>query len=247
MGLPRFVLFSAAHMAALGTAALVAAALCWRVRRRPAEALGVRVALAAILTGATLAYLRATFGGGWDVWDVLWDVLPLHLCDFLIFVGVFALLTLEPTACELLYFWGCTGTLLAMVTPDLRETWPDRQFVSYFTLHGAVVVSALVITVGLRRVPRPGAVWRVWLLTNLYGAAVGLVDVAFRKNFLYLRDKPGAQTLLDGMGPWPVYLILADLVALTLFLVLDLPFRAARSAGGAGLAHARDSRLDSGA
>lgn len=223
--MPSFRLFGPAHLAALALTAAVAAALVRLVRGRPAVRTPVRFGLAALLIGATGGFLAATARTGrLNVWDVV----PLHLCDFLILVALFALLTLRPTAVELLWFWGMSGTLLAMITPDLWETWPDWRFVTYFALHGGVVASAVVLTLGFGVPPRPGAPWRVWALTNLYAAVVGIVDLAFRKNFLYLRYKPGAETLLDWLGPWPVYILVVDAVALVLFLLLDRPFAAAR-------------------
>jgi hypothetical integral membrane protein (TIGR02206 family) len=158
----------------------------------------------------------------------VWDVVPLHLCDFLILVALYALATLRPAAIELLWFWGMSGTLLAMVTPDLWESWPAWPFVTYFALHGGVVVSAVVLAAGFGRAPRAGAPWRVWAFTNLYAAVVGIVDFTFRKNFLYLRDKPAAETILDWLGPWPVYILVVNAAALGLFLLLDLPFRGRR-------------------
>ena len=154
----------------------------------------------------------------------LWDFMPLHLCDFLIFVAVYALLTLRPVACELLYFWS-GGTLLAMITPDLALGFPHVLFLVFFGLHGAVVVAAVVVVFGLGQRPRTGAPWRVLGLTVAYGAGVGAVDWAFGMNFLYLCRKPDTPTLLDGMGPWPVYLATATALALLLFQVLAWPFR----------------------
>jgi hypothetical integral membrane protein (TIGR02206 family) len=220
-----FRLFSPAHLAALALTAAAAAALTVLVRRRPGAAAAVRWALAALLVGATSGFLAATArGGGLGVWDLA----PLHLCDFLILVAVYALVRAGPAAAELLWFWGMSGTLLAMVTPDLWETWPDWRFVTYFLLHGGVVAAAAVLTLGVGLHPRPGAPWRVWAFTNLYAAVVGIVDFAFRKNFLYLRHKPGAETILDALGPWPVYILVVDAAALALFLALDAPFSRGR-------------------
>ena len=218
----RFEILSPAHLAALAVVAAAAVGLTWTVRRWPAADRPIRIALAAFLVAATGLFLAVLLPPGWT----LWDVLPLHLCDFLIFVAVLALLTLRPLACELLYFCACSGTALAMVTPDLEHAWPAPQFAIYFALHGGVVVSALVVTAGSGRAPRPGAAWRAWGLLNLYALAVGAIDLAAGMNFLFLCAPPPVPTLLDWMGPWPVYLIVADAIALGVFLALALPFRA---------------------
>jgi hypothetical integral membrane protein (TIGR02206 family) len=181
----------------------------------------VRLALAGVLVASTGFYLSEVMPADWTIWHLL----PLHLCDALIFIALFALVTVRPTASELLYFWGASGTLLAMITPDLGVTWPAPEFLSYFALHGAVFASAMVVTFGLDQRPRRGAPWRIWLWTNAYAALVGAIDFAFDQNFLYLRRKPPAETPLDWMGPWPIYLLVASAIGLGLFWVLYLPAR----------------------
>ena len=52
---------------------------------------------------------------------------------------------------------------------------------------------------------------------------------------MYLRSKPSSPTLLDELGPWPVYVLAASLIGVVLLAVLDAPFRigrAVRSAQG---------------
>jgi hypothetical integral membrane protein (TIGR02206 family) len=222
-----FVTLGTDHLAALAVIVVAAVGLTLLVRRRPdsGRATGVRVALAVALLFATAGTLLA-----WsrEMPLTVWDVLPLHLCDFLILVSVFAVLTRRGAACELLYFWGGAGTILALVSPDVSAGFPDWRFLSFFTLHGLVVVTAVVLTFGFGRHPAPGAPWRAFVATNVYAAAVGLVDLVFDRNYLFLRAKPAAVTLLDWLGPWPVYVLVADVLALLLFLALYLPFGLAR-------------------
>ena len=222
----RFVLFGRDHLLALAATVAAAAALSLLARRvaRPRAAFALRAVLAAALLAATAATLAA--------WARerplgLFDVLPLHLCDFLILVAAFALLTRAQAAYELLYFWGGAGTLIALFSPDVHAGFPDWRFVSFFVLHGLVVVAAVVLTAGFGMRPRAGAPWRALALTNAYALGVGLFNWAFGTNYLYLRHKPSAPTLLDAMGPWPVYILAADVLAALMFWLLALPFRRA--------------------
>jgi hypothetical integral membrane protein (TIGR02206 family) len=195
------------------------------------------------LAAALLVTTAATLGHWWRLGAFsLLDLLPLHLCDFLILVAAFALVTLERTASELLLFWAGTGTVLAMLGPDLQSGFPSWGFVSFFLLHGLVVVAAAVVTFGFGRPPRDGAPWRVFALTNAYALVVGVVNLALGTNFLFLREKPGGRTLLDLFGPWPVYLFVAEVVALALFWLVDAPFRAARRASARPVARPATDR-----
>jgi hypothetical integral membrane protein (TIGR02206 family) len=225
MSAPRaFVLFGPDHLGALAAVALCGTILVRLVRRDPRAwpATAVRFGLAAALLAATAATIAAWARHG--TLELL-DLLPLHLCDLLIFVAVYALAARRPLACELLYFWAGAGTALALVAPDVGVGFPHPAFLSFFALHGLVVAAAAVVVFGFGMHPRPGAWWRVLVLTNFYAAAVGLVDWALGANFLFLCRKPAAATLLDWLGPWPVYLIAADALAALLFLLLGLPFR----------------------
>lgn len=226
MSAAPFVLYGADHLLALAATAALAVGLSRLARRRPGTAGVVRYGLAVVLLAGVAAFLLAEWLRGTLT---LWDLLPFHLCDFLIFVAAFALATRRQLAYELLYFWACAGALLAMLTPDVAHGFPDRGFLIFFGFHGAVVAAAVLLTFGFGMRPAPRAPWRAFLLTNAYAAAAGLVNLALGTNFLYLRHKPAARTLLDYLGPWPFYIIGGDALALGLFLLLGLPFRERKS------------------
>ena len=234
----RFVPFGADHLAALCLVAIAAIGLAAVARSGARERL-VRQGLAASL----LLVTALTIAHGWRAGTLSpWDVLPLHLCDFLILVAAFTLVTRNHAAAELLYFWAGAGTVLALLGPDLLAGFPSWGFVSFFLLHGLVVIAAAVVTFGLGLRPREGAPWRVFALTNAYALGVGLVNGAFGTNYLFLRAKPEGRTLLDWFGPWPFYLFVTEAVALVLFLLMDAPFRRARTASAGSLARPSGGR-----
>lgn len=230
---PPFVAFGPAHLAALACAAVLAAALVVLVRARPAAGRPVRYALAALVSGLVAFELATAAHEGWLGWK---HVLPLELCDAALVLAVATLLIPRRPAAELVYFWAASGSVLAMLTPDLAWDFPRWEFVVFFALHGLVLASALVLVFGLGLRPRRGAPLRVLGITAAWAGLVALVNLALGTNFMYLRHKPAAATPLDWMGPWPFYLATAAIVALALFHALALPFRAQwrREAGGAG-------------
>jgi hypothetical integral membrane protein (TIGR02206 family) len=220
--LPPFVPFGVAHLGALASVALVAAQLVLLVRARPRLAPAVRLSLAAGIVGLLAFELLVAAREGWLSWKTL---LPLELCDAALVLAVFTLLRPRRAPAEVVYFWAGSGTLLAMLTPELPWGFPRWEFVVFFGLHGLVLVAALVLVFGLGLRPGPRAPRRMFGITAAWAGFVSLVNLALGTNFMYLRRKPSVATLLDWMGPWPVYIGVGAAVALALFHVLALPFR----------------------
>jgi hypothetical integral membrane protein (TIGR02206 family) len=211
-----------AHLAALGVVVALAGGLAGLVHVRPRLGVAVRLSLAAALTGLVVFELTIGAREGWLGWK---NVLPLELCDAALVLSILTLLWPQRATAELVYFWTGSGTLLAMLTPDLAWDFPRWEFVVFFGLHGLALASALVLVFGLGLHPRRGAPLRVLAVTVAWAGFVSLVNWGLGTNFMYLRQKPGVATPLDWMGPWPVYIAVGAALALALFELLALPFR----------------------
>jgi hypothetical integral membrane protein (TIGR02206 family) len=222
-GLPRFVAFGSAHLGTLVLTGMGAAGLAALVRGRPRVAPLVRAAL--FLGIAVLLAVELGIGAreGWLTWPMM---LPLELCDAAMVLALLSLVWPRQRMVELLYFWAASGSVLAMLTPELPWGFPRWEFVVFFGLHGLVVVAAIVLVFGVGVRPERGAPWRAFFATLVLAAVAGTADALLDMNFMFLRWKPRASTPLDWMGPWPVYIGVAAVVALALFHLLALPFRA---------------------
>jgi len=103
--------------------------------------------------------------------------------------------------------------------------FPDTRCLSFFALHGGVAISAALVAFGLGVRPRPGAHIRAFWITNAYAAVAALINAAAGTSYLYLRAKPSQPSILDVMGPWPWYILAADVLAFLIFWALMIPFR----------------------
>lgn len=215
--------FGATHLAILAAVPLLAAALAAAVRARPGLAHPLCRTLAAAIALNELAWYRHALALGWFRPP---HGLPLDLCDVTLWLTVYALATLAPWALEAIYYLALAGSGMALLTPDLADVpFPSYPAIQFFAAHGAVVASVLFLAfAGVLR-PRPRAWWRALLGVNVFAAAVALFNAAFGTNYMYLCEKPRSGSLLDWLGPWPIYVLAADAVALALFFLLSLPFR----------------------
>jgi len=205
--------FSPEHIAVF---ALMALAIVVAVR---APRLVPPRVLAVVIGGAfVVEYASNALDGTWD-----WAFnLPLHLSDVVAMLAPIALGTRRPLLVEILYFWALTASLQAVLTPDLNQTFPSVFYFTYFVTHCGAVVAACLLVFGLRISLRPGAVWRAFAATLVMAAAAGTANVITGGNYMYLRAKPSQSSLLDYMGPWPVYIASAAALGLALFALLAL-------------------------
>jgi hypothetical integral membrane protein (TIGR02206 family) len=153
--------------------------------------------------------------------------LPLQLTDAVTLVSIAALWRPDrPLLVELLYFWALSATLQAIVTPDVGEPFPDLLFFAYFATHSGAFLAACLLVFGTRRVPRAGAVLRVYAVTVAFACLAAVGTVVTGGNYMFLRRKPARGSLLDLMGPWPVYIFGGALLGLLLFMALAVLARA---------------------
>jgi len=219
-------LLAAEHLATLAVIAATITSLVVTARLRPGPWTVVACRILAIVILVNEA--------SWWIWLAdhnTWSMsyaLPFQLCDVAAIVSAAALWSRQPLLVELTYFWGLAGTANGLITPDVSDHFPSFGFLQYFIAHGAIVAAALLLVIGLKIAPRPGAVVRVFGLTFgllVLDAGINLVTGG---NYMYLRHAPGAHSLLDVIGPWPWYIVAAAALALVLFAILDLPFSLSR-------------------
>src|SRR5260370_27279697 len=132
---------------------------------------------------------------------------PFRLGDWVILACAAALLWRHRTAYELASFWGLSGTLQALLTPDLAEDFPSLHFITFQVLHASVVVAVLYLTLGLGMRPRPRSILRAWLWLQVYAAVTAVIDWLLGSNYGYLLRKPAQPSLYDYLCPWPYYLL----------------------------------------
>lgn len=228
---PALSPFGATHLAMLAAVPLLAAALAAAARVWPGAERPVRRALALFLAVNQLVYLAVAAARGWIAPP---RGLPVELCDVAVWLAVAALWGAPRWVGEALWFVSLTGTVQALLTPDLGVPFPSYPAVKFFLGHGGTVAAALFLALAGRLRVRPGAWWRVLLAVNAYAACLLALNLAAGTNYMYLRAPPPVPTLLDRLGPWPWYLAASEAIAAVGFFLLELPVRARRPGPPAG-------------
>jgi hypothetical integral membrane protein (TIGR02206 family) len=218
-------LFGPLHLSILAAIAAIGLVLVMLCRRVETARVPVRLALGIGLTLNELVWWHFRYSReGVHLWN-----LPLQLCDITLWMTALACLTLAPRLVEFAYFAGVTGAAMALLTPDLWEPWPKYPAIYFFVAHGGIVVGIAMLVIGRVAPLRSGAVWRAFGMLIAYAVLVGAFNAITHANYMYLCRKPSNASLLNMMGPWPVYLVCGAVAALGLFWLLWMPVRPRRA------------------
>ncbi|HUO02516.1 MAG TPA: TIGR02206 family membrane protein [Rhizomicrobium sp.] len=218
---PPFILFGPAHLTALALAVLFPLAAGAVTRVCPSGDRWVRWFLAILLLGEWSAFYLVFWQHGWLD---LHNGLPLSLCDWAEGVLIVALLSRNQFAYELGYFWGLSGSLQALITPDLAYGFPDMRFLIFMADHAGIIASLLYLTFGTRLRPTLASLPRVIAASLVYPLVAGAADYALGANYGYLHDKGGHVSLLTLLAPWPWYIGELVLIGLLSIAVYYAPF-----------------------
>jgi hypothetical integral membrane protein (TIGR02206 family) len=218
-----FQLFGAGHLIAIFIIILINLTFIW-LRKSKDQKLKDRVRYA-------IAVLLLISEGSWHIWNIAigeWTIqthLPFHLCSVLVWTSLLMLLTKNYHIFEFAYFLGIAGASQAVLTPEAGiYGFPHYRVFQTLTAHGSIVTAAIFMTVVEGYRPYWSSLRRVFIWGNIYMIIVTGINLLLGSNYLYTLHKPETASLMDFLGPWPFYLLSLELVALTLCLLLYLPW-----------------------
>jgi hypothetical integral membrane protein (TIGR02206 family) len=218
-----FELFGTAHLIALACVVLVNLLIViFRKKFTPKGQQYFRYITAAILLfNETAWHLWNYFTGQWT----LQTMLPLHLCSVLVFVSAIMLITKSYAIYEFAYFLGIAGATQALLTPDAGiYGYPHFRFFQIFISHGAIVTSAIYMTLveGFR--PYWKSLKHIFLWGNVYMAVIFVFNLLIGSNYLFIAHKPETASLIDVLPAWPWYILALEGIAVIMCLLLYIPF-----------------------
>ncbi|AST91517.1 MULTISPECIES: YwaF family protein [Sutcliffiella] len=159
-----------------------------------------------------------------NVWNVK-DTLPLQLCSISLYLCCWMMLTKQKIILEVVYFLGIGGAIQALLTPELFYGFPHFRFIQFFLAHSMIILAILyMIWVEKYRISF-SSLWKAFISLQCIALIVYVINIVTGGNYMFLMGKPANPTLLDMLGPYPIYIIFLELVVFIIFLLLYLPFR----------------------
>jgi hypothetical integral membrane protein (TIGR02206 family) len=221
----QFVAYGPSHWAVIAVFAIGAVLLVW-IGRRQTEAQARR--LARVLAVVTAAIYAAMLIYTLIPPSIHWSV-PLRLTDLATVAAAYALWSQRHWAFALTYYWGLVLSVQALISPALESPdFPHYEFLAFWAVHLLVVWAAIYLTWGRGMRPR----WSSYRFVVVVTAVWAVVTFTFNRiagtNYGFLNWKPDTASLLDVLGPWPVYIFTATTLILIVWALMTWPWERLR-------------------
>ncbi len=152
------------------------------------------------------------------------ESLPLYLCRVTTILCIIMILRESYAFFEVAYFWGMSGSVMALITPDPGFEFPHVMFVQFFMGHGGMLISILFMMCFYKFEPKLSSLKKTINWTIVYFVGVEMVNYAIGANYSYLRSKPLSKSPLDYLPPYPYYVPILAIIAVGIFSLWYIPF-----------------------
>ena len=150
--------------------------------------------------------------------------LPFHLCRFANLAIPCVMIWKKERLFQVLYFWGMSGMLQGAITPDVTHGFPHFHYFRFFIGHNGMVLVLIYAIVVFDMRPTLKGLWDSFLALNVFLVFATIVNLILDSNYFWICAKPPTASLLDYLGPWPWYILMAEFIALLHYLVAYAPF-----------------------
>jgi hypothetical integral membrane protein (TIGR02206 family) len=147
--------------------------------------------------------------------------LPFHLCSISQIVLFAYFCYPHQLLYDVLFYWILSGSILAILFPDLQIDFPSYRYFSMFVSHGVSFITILYLFRVRSLTPRSRGYYRSILALLVYAFLIVYPINQFTGgNYLFLAHPPAVSLgAIHLLPPWPWYILLLCIFFFLVFLV----------------------------
>jgi len=149
--------------------------------------------------------------------------LPLHICHYALIMSAIALYNKNQFCFEFSYLMGFTGTLIAMLTPDMTDFDNWTSYITFYIHHSLIILFCSWNIFIDKKVPSKYSVVKSMIFLCIVAIPIGLICWKTGGNYMYLREIPNVNNPLV-FGVWPWYILNFMIIGVILMIFAYLPF-----------------------
>ncbi|MGB1327367.1 MAG: TIGR02206 family membrane protein [Porticoccaceae bacterium] len=182
-----------------------------------------------LLIGRSLSLLLALTVVVYTIFEIVFgrftiaEDLPLSTCNLFCILAPWLFWRPNFKFFVVVYFLVMAGTLQAVITPDLYRGFPSYGFFKYWITHVGLVLLVIHYLVCFELYPTAKSMLSAFAWLNIYVLALLPINFLLGANYFYLMAKPINPSVLDYFGPWPIYILVAELLVMGFFAIAMLP------------------------
>lgn len=158
------------------------------------------------------------------VGEPIYSLLPLHMCNLTLIIAILTMLTKSQKLFQLTYYW-CLGALFAVITPDIKYSFPHPLTLSFYITHFYLLFAAIYGILFFNFKPTFKGWVNAFITLNIFAFIIFFINKKLGTNYLYVNRIPNFSSPLDYFGQWPYYIIVVEVIYLILTYGIYYPFR----------------------
>lgn len=158
------------------------------------------------------------------VGEPIYSLLPLHMCNLTLIIAILTMLTKSQKLFQLTYYW-CLGALFAVITPDIKYSFPHPLTLSFYITHFYLLFAAIYGILFFNFKPTFKGWVNAFITLNIFAFIIFFINKNLGTNYLYVNRIPNFSSPLDYFGQWPYYIIVVEVIYLILTYGIYYPFR----------------------
>lgn len=156
--------------------------------------------------------------------EPIYSLLPLHMCNLTLIIAILTMLTKSQKLFQLTYYW-CLGALFAVITPDIKYSFPHPLTLSFYITHFYLLFAAIYGILFFNFKPTFKGWVNAFITLNIFAFIIFFINKKLGTNYLYVNRIPNFSSPLDYFGQWPYYIIVVEVIYLILTYGIYYPFR----------------------